>query len=57
MIYDDAAVYNQETFSEANFDKPPKFLLITPDKKVHSIYYSERDIGKLGVALKGYFSK
>jgi len=56
-IYDDAKVYKQETFSEANFTKTPKFLFITPDKKVSSIFYSERDIGKLAAVLKKYFSR
>lgn len=56
-VYDDASTYKQETFSKANFDQEPKFLLITADKRVHSIYYNTRDIGKLGVALKTYFSQ
>jgi peroxiredoxin len=55
-IYDDSKVYNQQTFSEANFTKAPKFLFITPDKKIHRIFYSDRDIGKLASILKKYFS-
>ena len=56
-VYDDSKKYDQETFDKANFEQEPKFLLITPDKRVHSIFYNTRDIGKLGVALKTYFSE
>ena len=56
-IYDDSSKYEQETFSKANFEQEPKFLLITADKRVHSIFYNTRDIGKLGVTLKNYFSE
>ncbi len=55
-VYDDATKYDQETFSKGKFDQEPKFLLITPDKRIHSIFYNTRDIGKLGVTLKTYFS-
>ncbi len=54
-IIDDSAKFDQPAFAKANFSKSPKFVVITPDKRVHAIMHSEKEVGKLGVLLQQYF--
>ncbi|MEM9921128.1 MAG: thioredoxin-like domain-containing protein [Bacteroidota bacterium] len=56
MIHDDSKNFEQASFADRNQLGNAKFILITPDKRIHSIYQSEREIGKVGVALQQYFA-
>ena len=55
-IMDDSQKFGAASFAQANFTQAPKFVVLTPDKKVHAILYNEKEIGKLGVMLQQYFA-
>ncbi len=55
-IYDDSKKFSGKSFAKANQLEGASFMLITPDKKVHKIFYSDKDFGKLGVELQKYFA-
>ncbi|MEM1323533.1 MAG: redoxin domain-containing protein [Bacteroidota bacterium] len=56
-IYDDSKKFNGSDFASTNQLGNASFVLITPDKKVNKVFTSDKDFGKLGVALQQYFGK
>lgn len=56
-VYDDSKKFVGKTFVEANNLGNPTFILITPDKKVHKVFYKLDDVKLLGVELQKYFTQ
>lgn len=54
-VMDDSKKYNGQTFAESRNIADAKYVIINPDKTIHKIFYSDRDIGKVGVTLQNYF--
>ena len=55
LVYDDAKKLTGQSFTEKNNLGDARFILIGADKRIEKIFYSEREIGKLGVALQQLF--
>lgn len=55
-IYDDSKKFIGKTFAESSGLGDPKFILISPDKTVHKVFYNLSDVKKLGVELQKNFS-
>ncbi len=56
-VSDDSKKFVGKTFVEANNLGNPTYILITPDKKVHKIFYKLDDVKLLGVELQKYFNQ
>ncbi len=54
-VMDDSKKYIGKTFAESQNIANAKYIIINPDKTIYKIFYSERDIGKVGVTLQNYF--
>ena len=55
-VYDDAKKIQGQSFAENNELTGARFIFIGPDKTIQKIFYSEREIGKLGVTLQKHFN-
>ncbi len=54
-VQDNSKQFSGKTFAEANGLGEAKFLILLPGGIVHKVFYSEKDIGKVGVELQKYF--
>ena len=55
LVYDDAKKLTGQSFTEKNNLNNARYILIGADKQIKKIFYSEREIGKVGVTLQQLF--
>jgi len=55
QVLDDAKKFDQASFFNSGGIEQPRFIIITPDKRVKKVFYNERDIAKVGGTLQQHF--